>query len=94
MGICQTTKNKNQDTTLTPNSIGSKTLEKKTINPKCIIKDKNNETIIRTINDIKGDAIIIDNCNDCTIIILDVSAQVIIEKCYNSSIFIGPCNSR
>jgi hypothetical protein len=64
---------------------------KKPLNPHSIIKNIKSQTIIKAINDLNGDALQLENCVDSTIIIMDMSAQVIIEKCTNCRIFIAPC---
>lgn len=100
MGICNSTTNKNHQnrystshSTREPVDHAAAKTFKKTVNPNSIIKFQKNQTIIKHINDINGDMIQIEGCDDCTIIIMDYSAHVIIEKCNNCIIFIAPCKS-
>jgi hypothetical protein len=58
------------------------------------IKNLNHETKIMKIGDVRGSQLILESCNESTIIVLDYSAQVTIEKCKNCNIFIGPCKSK
>ena len=57
-------------------------------------KNVNGQTIIRKINEIKGEQVIFDSCSDSTFIMLDCVAQVTIEKCLNCNFYIGPCKSK
>ena len=80
-----------------PQGSNSNCLEKikdKFANSKNYIKNLNKETLIRKIMEVDGEQIIIENCTNSTIIILDYSSQVTIEKCRDCNIFIGPCKSR
>ena len=63
-------------------------------NSKNHIKNFKEETLVKKINEVDGEQIIIENCSNCTIIVLDYSSQVTIEKCKDCNIFIGPCKSR
>jgi len=62
-------------------------------NSKNYIQNLTNETLIKKINEVEGEQIIIENCVNCNIIVLDYSAQVTIEKCKDCNIFLGPCKS-
>lgn len=94
MGICNTTKNKNGIKAETSQNINAaKTDFAKRINPHSIIKFQQSSVVVKHINEINGDAIQIEGCKDSTIIIMDYSAQVIIEQCDNCNIFIAPCKS-
>jgi hypothetical protein len=62
-------------------------------NPNSIISDKTNATVIKTIKQINGDAICIENNNSSIIMILDYSSSVSIQKCNDCSIFIAPCSN-
>ena len=68
------------------------------------LKDKNMYTknhinnleksyIVKKINEIGGEQILIENCINSTFIILDYSSQVVIEKCKNCNFFIAPCKT-
>ena len=63
-------------------------------NSRNYIRNLTKETLIKKIYEVEGEQIILENCVDCTIIVLDFSAQVTIEKCKNCNIFIGPCKSK
>jgi hypothetical protein len=57
-------------------------------------KNLNGETVIKKSCDTNGQQIIFDSCKNSTFIIIDVIAQVTIEKCQDCSFFIGPCKSK
>jgi hypothetical protein len=42
---------------------------------------------------IRGQQFIIEECENCTIYLLDYSATVSIDECRNCRIFVGPCES-
>lgn len=63
----------------------------KKFNPHSLINEISNQIVIKHINDINGDAVKINKCTDSTIIIMDNSAQVIINECSNCNFFIAPC---
>lgn len=69
-------------------------MKDKSPNSKNYIKNLKNETIIKKINEVGDDQLIIENCVNCTIIVLDYSFQVTIDKCKDCIIFIGPCKSK
>ena len=58
------------------------------------ISNLTNQTIIKKINEVDGEMIIIENCKNCTIIVLDFSSQVAIGNCKDCNIFLGPCKSK
>ena len=51
------------------------------------------QTIVREPGSIRGQQFIIEDCEDCTIFLMDHSATVSIDDCKNCSIFVGPCES-
>jgi protein XRP2 len=51
------------------------------------------QTIIKQPGSIRGQQFIIEDCEDCTIFLLDHSATVSIDECKNCNIFVGPCES-
>lgn len=57
-------------------------------------KNLNGETIVKKSCDTNGQQIIFDSCKNSTFIIIDVIAQVTIEKCQDCSFYIGPCKSK
>ncbi len=71
-----------------------KSTNKPKFNENCYIKNKENLNIVRKIGEIKGEQVIIAYCKKSSIIILDYSAQVTIEKCSECNIFIAPCAGR
>jgi hypothetical protein len=75
-------------------SVNINEIKNKFKNSKNYIRNLTKETIIKKIYEVDGEQVILENCNDCTIIVLDFSAQVTIEKCNNCNIFIGPCKSK
>lgn len=64
------------------------------IDPKALlfIQEKN-RLLIRKVGTVQGHDFIIEECTDCRIYILDITAQVTIESCVNCSIFLAPCES-
>jgi hypothetical protein len=83
MGICNSfTKKSTKPVT--------ESVKEKPVNPHSIISGQKNATIIKSISEINGDMVKIDTCINSTIIIMDHSAQVIINDCKNCSIFIAP----
>lgn len=51
------------------------------------------QTIVREPGSIRGQQFIIEECEDCVILLMDHSATVSIDDCKNCSIFVGPCES-
>lgn len=76
------------------NTLAFNKMKERLPNSKNYIKDLKNQTLIKKINEVDGDQMIIESCSNSTIIVLDYSSQVTIEKCLNCNIFIGPCKSR
>jgi hypothetical protein len=91
MGICNSEPRRERSNSVSNSLRNSQA--KPSPNPHSIISGQVNKTIVKQINDIKGDMVQIDNCSYSSIIIMDYSAQVIIEKCNNCVIFIAPCTS-
>lgn len=93
MGVCQSDKkirNSSSRPSINPKIDSS---SKKMPNPHSIIKNQNSQKITKQINDLKGDMVCIDNCNDSKIFIMDYTSQVIIEQCNNCIFFIAPCKT-
>ena len=67
--------------------------DKEIIKSNLIISNKINDKILKSVGQINGNEIKLSNNKNCTIIIMDNSSSVIIEKCINCFIFIGPCSS-
>jgi hypothetical protein len=89
MGICGSVQKRERKST-THDIV---TTSKPSPNPNSVITGIKNKTIIKEINDIKGSTVQIDNCSNTSIIIMDFSAQVTIERCSDCVIFIAPCKS-
>eukprot|EP01083_Nonionella_stella_P087920 244796_1 len=51
------------------------------------------QIIVREPGSIQGQQFILDRCKNCTIYLLDYSAQVMVDDCVNCRVFIGPCES-
>lgn len=51
------------------------------------------QTIVREPGSIRGQQFIIEECEDCSIFLMDNSATVSIDDCKNCNIFVGPCES-
>lgn len=51
------------------------------------------QTIVRAPGSINGQQFIIEECEDCTIYLLDHTATVSIDDCRRCRIFVGPCES-
>jgi hypothetical protein len=96
MGPCTSTNSTRKDRRISENTIdpNQKRVSTKVVNPHSIIKFMDNQRVLKQINDIKGDMIVIEGCNNSNIIIMDYSATVIIEKCNNTNFFIAPSKSR
>jgi len=93
MGVCESKNNskKNQQTLLNE-QYKNQNLNEKT-NENSIISNKKNITIVKLIGQIKGDALKIENNNNCVIMIMDYSSSCQIQQCNNCSIFIAPCHN-
>jgi hypothetical protein len=68
-------------------------IKEKQIYSKNHINNLEKSYIVKKINEIAGEQIIIENCNTTTFVILDFSSQVIIEKCKNCNFLIAPCKT-
>ena len=68
-------------------------IKEKQIYSKNHINNLEKSYIVKKINEIGGEQIIIENCNTTTFVILDFSSQVIIEKCKNCNFLIAPCKT-
>jgi len=53
-------------------------------------KDKKSETLIKRPGDINGIEFMIKDLEGCTVILLDHSAQITIDRCTNTKFYIGP----
>ena len=72
--------------------LGTKT-KQKLFKSDLLITENKNKTIIKSIGQINGKEIIINNNNDCLILIMDYSYSIIIENCENCNMFLGPCET-
>jgi len=64
------------------------------LDPKDFILSKlKDQTIIKEPGSIRGQQFVIEECENCTIYLLDHSATVSIDECTNCRIFVGPCES-
>ena len=84
MGICNSITKKPVKTAPEP-------VKEKRVNPHSTISGEKNTIVIKHIGEIHGDMVKIDTCVNSTIIILDISSQVIITECRNCNIFVAPC---
>ncbi len=50
-------------------------------------------SVLHFLSSIRGQQFIIEECDNCTIYLLDYSATVSIDDCTNCRIFVGPCES-
>ena len=93
MGVCQSkNKSKKIEQTSSNEQYKNQNFNEKA-NENSIISNKKNITIVKLIGQIKGDAIKIENNNNCVIMIMDYSSSCQIQKCNNCSIFIAPCRN-
>jgi len=53
-------------------------------------KDKAGEELTKLPNSINGQVFYLDNLTDCTVYLLDYSAQIYADNCRNCSVYIGP----
>ena len=56
-------------------------------------KDKKNENLVKNPGDVDGQVFDIADCDNSTLVIMDVCEQVQIDNCNNCRIFIGACAS-
>lgn len=80
------TKESTSSNVLNPNSFAPKTY-----NSHSIIENNKDKTVIKTIKQINGDAIRLQNNTNCIIIILDYSGQIEIQECSSCYLFLAPC---
>ena len=57
-------------------------------------KNVDNQLIVKKKGEVNGEQVIFDSCVNSVFIILDVLAQVTIEKCKDCSFYLGPCKSK
>jgi len=96
MGVCYSVNNEKKNHRLkteedNSQKINEEDFQQNSFNENSIIENKQNITIVKLIGQIKGNAIKIENNNNCVIMIMDYSSSCQIQKCYNCSIFIAPC---
>lgn len=95
MGICDSVKSSkpkhNQPNSRQIDKAGSNSAKKHDGLVK--ITNKVNETIIKTINQMNGASLLIENNKQSVIIILDYTSKVMIVNCNQCSIYIAPCST-
>ena len=57
------------------------------------IKGKQKEQIVRSPGTLSGSQLILSDCTDCDIYIMDHTSTVSVDRCTNCRIFVGPCDS-
>ena len=57
------------------------------------VSKQNGTKVIKGPGSIRGNQFIIEECTDCDIYVLDLTATITIDLCVNCRIFIGPCES-
>jgi protein XRP2 len=55
-----------------------------------MFKDKANEVLIKRPGDLNGLDFMIKDLEGCTVVILDHTAQVTVDRCNNCKFYIGP----
>ena len=96
MGVCYNVNNEKKNHRLkteedNSHKLNQEEIQEHSFNENSIIENKQNITIVKLIGQIKGNAIKIENNNNCVIMIMDYSSSCQIQKCFNCSIFIAPC---
>mmetsp|Transcript_53243 Transcript_53243/g.105809 ORF Transcript_53243/g.105809 Transcript_53243/m.105809 type:complete len:348 (+) Transcript_53243:67-1110(+) len=67
---------------------------RKLLNPDdFVIKNRKSEAIVKQEGSVAGEQIIIEECQDCDIFLIDHIATVFVDDCSNCRIFIGPVES-
>ena len=59
-----------------------------------IISDKDHTVLGRLPGQLNGKQFLISNCKNCTILVLDYTGTVTVDKCTECHIFIAPCKGR
>ena len=59
-----------------------------------IVSDKEAETLGRLPGQLEGKQFAIRNCSNCTILVLDHTQTVTVDKCRNCDVFIAPSKGR
>ena len=59
-----------------------------------IISDEENVVLGRLPGQLNGKQFLVHNCKNCTILVLDYTETVTIEKCADCHILIAPCKGR
>jgi len=74
--------------------MGSSDAFKKKLDPKdFMFLERTRETLVKEPGSVAGQQFVIMDCNDCDIFLCDHCEMVTIDRCKNSRIFIGPCES-
>lgn len=90
MGICHSiTSNKQKQKRIRKISNNSNLAKKE--DSLIAIANKTNEVVIKTINQMNGGSLLIENNEKSVIIILDYTIKVMIVNCIQCSIYIAPC---
>ena len=72
----------------------AKVTQKKKLNKEdFMFKDKNGEVLVKKPGDINGIQFMIKDLKDCTVHILDHTAQIQIDRCQGCTFFLGPIKS-
>ena len=92
--ICQNQDDSNeQNLSHIPIPIISARHKKKLHKSDLLITENKNKTIKKSIGQINGKEVIINNNNDCIILIMDYSYSITIKNCENCNIFLAPCET-
>ena len=92
--ICQNQEDSNeQNLSHTPIPIITTKKKQNLFKSDLLITENKSKTIIKSIGQINGKEITINNNNDCIILIMDYSYSIIIENCENCSMFLAPCET-
>lgn len=59
-----------------------------------IISDEEHAVLGRLPGQLNGKQFLISNCKNCTILVLDCTGTVTVDKCTECHIFIAPCKGR
>lgn len=93
MGVCESKNKSKKNQQNSPNEQYKRENFDEKTNENSIISNKKNITIVKLIGQIKGNALKIENNNNCVIMIMDYSSSCQIQQCNNCSIFIAPCHN-